>query len=319
MKKSKLQLFLLAIALQIATGIASAAPIPVAVPDGYATQNGGTTGGGSAAPVTVATAEEFRAAVKGDKPAVIIVKGRLELGGNVSIGSNKTIIGADTNSGFGGGSIGINGSNYILQNLTIGPAKGDLVEISGAKNVFITKCQFYGCTDELCSIVRESDYVTVSWCKFYFPDTHSHAFGSLVGNRDDATGDRGKLRVTMHHNWYAEGVRARMPRVRFGQVHLYNNYYNSVGSGYCIGAGKECHIRLENSVFENVKQPWADYGGKDTGEIGWANLKFIDSSEPTFMPNKFPVFALPYDNKIDPTDQVKAIVTAGAGNVTSPK
>ena len=293
----------------------SHAQMPIAVPDGYATQNGGTTGGGSAEPIVVSTASAFQAAVKGDTPAVIIVKGKVDLGGNVSIGSNKTIIGADTGSGLGGGSIRINGCNYILQNLTFGPAKGDVMEISGAKNVFITKCEFYGCTDELCSIVRGADFVTVSWCKFYFPDTHAHAFGSLVGNSDRATGDRGKLHVTMHHNWYADGVRGRMPRVRFGHVHLYNNYYNSLGSGYCIGVGFECNIRLENSVFENVKQPWADYGGKDNGKIGWADLKFVDCSEPTFMPNAFPVFTPPYEYTMEPAGRVKEIVTKGAGNV----
>ena len=285
----------------------------IAVPDGYATQNGGTTGGGNATPITVSTAAAFQSAVSTDTPAVIIVNGRLNVG-NVNIRSNKTIVGADNSSGLYGGMIRITGTNYILQNLTIGPAEGDTLEISGATNVFITKCEFYGSTDELCSIVRQADFVTVSWSKFHFPNSDSHSFAHLIGNGDGVTADRGKLHVTLHHNWYAPGVEGRMPRVRFGHVHIYNNYYNAVGNGYCIGIGVECNIRVENTVFESVSGPWADYGGTSNGRFGWANLQFINATQPTFMPNSFPVFTPPYAFTPDPVGNVKSIVTAGAGN-----
>ena len=286
----------------------------VAIPDGYATQNGGTTGGGSATPDTVTTPLLFKSAVGNDSPAVIIVKGRLNVG-DVSIGSNKTIVGIDENAGLYGGTIKVQGSNYIFKNLTIGPAGADVMEISGATNVYITKCTFHDAGDEILSIVRESDYVTVSWCKFYFDNTHNHAFGHLIGNSDTRTSDRGKLHVTMHHNWYAQGIRGRQPRVRYGYVHIYNNYYNSVGSGYCIGIGYECHIRVENTQFESVSNPWADYGGVDNGVLGWSNLKFVNCSQPTFMPNIYPAFDLPYLYSLDSVEYVKTIVTSCAGNV----
>jgi len=292
---------------------------PIVQPDGYAMQNGGTTGGGSATPTTVSTAAAFKSAIKNDDPAVIVVKGRLNVG-PVNIGSNKTIIGADVHSGLHGGTIKVRGRNIIFQSLTIGPAKGDAMELSGAKNVFITKCEFHDSSDELCSIVRESDYVTVSWCKFYFEKSHSHAFGGLIGNRDDRTSDRGKLHVTLHHNWYADGVRERMPRVRYGHVHIYNNYYNSVGCGYCIGTGFECHIRVENTCFENIKNPWREQAIgalKSGGEIGWNGLIFERCSQPTYIPNKFPVFTPPYAFTMDAVKDVKRLITDpvyGAGN-----
>jgi hypothetical protein len=216
---------------------------------------------------------------------------------------------------LGGGTIRLQGTNYIVQNLTIGPAEGDVLEVSGATNVFITKCNFHDAGDEILSIVRQADYVTVSWCKFYFDNPHGHAFCHLIGNGDDVTADRGKLHVTMHHNWYSYGIAGRQPRVRYGHVHIYNNYYNSVGSGYCIGVGYECHIRVENAYFEGVSNPWADYGGVDNGEIGWNNLKFVNSSQPTFVGNSFPVFNLPYAYVADPVDSIKHIVTSKAGNV----
>jgi pectate lyase len=194
------------------------------------------------------------------------------------------------------------------------------MEVSGAKNIFITKCEFHDSSDELCSIVRESDYVTVSWCKFYFNKSHSHAFGGLIGNRDDRASDRGKLHVTMHHNWYAEGVRGRMPRVRYGHVHIYNNYFGSAGNGYCIGTGFECHIRLENSCFEKINNAWREQAIgalASGGEIGWKNLLFKSCSQPTYIPNKYPVFTLPYSFTMDKVEDVKRLVTDpthGAGN-----
>ena len=74
--------------------------------------------------------------------------------------------------------------------------------------------------DGLLDITNGSDLVTVSWSRFA-----GHDKAMLIGNGDTATGDRGKLRVTLHHNAF-ESVVQRAPRVRFGQVHLYNNRYD---------------------------------------------------------------------------------------------
>ncbi|TWT30212.1 Pectate trisaccharide-lyase precursor [Posidoniimonas corsicana] len=285
--------------------------------DGFATQNGGVTGGGDAKSVTVATPDELRAAIAGDEPAVIVVQGQLDAGG-VRVGSNKTLLGADSKSGLSGGTVRVDGRNCIFQNLVFGPARGDVFEVSGGQNVFITRCEFFGSSDELCSIVRGADFVTVSWCKFHFPDPDSHSFPHLIGNSDSRTSDRGKLRVTMHHNWYDAGCRSRMPRVRFGRVHLYNNYYACHGNNYCIGTGVESRIRVERSVFDDVNRPWNDMGGMDRkAEIGWRDLEFIGCQQPTYAPNRWPVFETPYDYQPDELADVKTLVTDerhGAGN-----
>lgn len=284
------------------------------IPNGYATLNGGTTGGGDAVPVTVSTPAAFRDAVHHNDPAVIIVEGRLNVG-DVQIGSNKTIIGADVTAGLHGGAVLVQGRNYIFKNLSFGPSPGDAMEISGATHVFVYKCEFHDSRDELCSIVREADYVTICWSKFFFLTPDSHSYAHLIGNSDGTTGDRGKLRVTLHHNWYADGVRGRMPRVRFGQVHLYNNYFSGPESNYCVGVGFECQIRMENMVFENQEDPWADYGGTENGKIGWKNLQFINCDQPSFVTNSFPVFEPPYTTVMHPLGEVKSVVMSGAGNV----
>jgi pectate lyase len=102
--------------------------------------------------------------------------------------------------------------------------------------------------DGLLDITNASDLVTVSWNKF-----RNHDKTMLIGSSDSATTtDRGKLRVTFHHNWF-ESLGQRVPRVRFGQVHVYNNFYEieNVGNyGYSWGVGVESAIFAENNFFE---------------------------------------------------------------------
>ena len=46
----------------------------------------------------------------------------------------------------------------------------------------------------------------------------------LIGHSDSASSDTGYLKTTIHNNWF-DGTRSRHPRVRFGEVHVFNNYY----------------------------------------------------------------------------------------------
>ena len=286
----------------------------IASPDGYA-QFQGTTGGGNATPVVVFTASEFRSAVSGSSPAVVIVSGRLNVG-TVSIGSNKTIVGANSTSGLYGGVIRLGGSNYIIQNLIIGPnPDNDAMEVTGATKAFIHKCEFFDGGDGNLDIVRGSDYVTVSWCKFYYIDQTNHKLSVLIGNGDDVTTDEGKLHVTMHHNWFAEGCRSRMPRVRYGYVHIFNNYYSCTDNNYCIGTGYKSHIRLESSYFDNIKDPWETDQLNNEAQMGWDNLIFVGCSQPTYISNSYPVFDPPYSFEPDPVEDVKNMIRMGAGNV----
>ena len=99
-------------------------------------------------------------------------------------------------------------------------------------------------------ITNASDLVTVSWNRF-----QNHDKTMLIGSSDTgttATGDRGKLRVTLHHNLF-DNLGQRAPRVRFGQVHVYNNLYKIVNTpnyGYSWGVGIESQIYAENNYFK---------------------------------------------------------------------
>ena len=100
--------------------------------------------------------------------------------------------------------------------------------------------------DGLVDVTNQSDLVTVSWNRFAHHDKTM-----MIGNSDSASGDVGKLRVTVHHNAFDDLVQ-RVPRVRYGKVHLYNNYYNVPNPEsyvYSWGAGKDSAIFAENNFF----------------------------------------------------------------------
>lgn len=115
--------------------------------------------------------------------------------------------------------------------------------------------------DGIVDITEGSDFITVSYNKFVDHDkTH------LVGNNDAdnlGPGDKGHLHVTFYGNWWLNSIQ-RSPRVRFGQVHVFNNLYQGQDSGdkkvvYFIGMGINSTILSENNVFEiavtTVKAP----------------------------------------------------------------
>jgi pectate lyase len=102
--------------------------------------------------------------------------------------------------------------------------------------------------DGALDITNASDLVTVSWNRF-----SNHDKVILIGSSDSgstANGDVGKLNVTIHHNVFDRLVQ-RMPRVRFGKVHVYNNYF-VVGDNfsYAWGVGIASRIFAENNFFE---------------------------------------------------------------------
>ena len=143
-------------------------------------------------------------------------------------------------------------------------ASYDSISIRHATNVWIDHNRFadvrtrdesqptwfmhrYQVHDGQLDITHESDYVTVSWNQFV-----SHDKTLLIGHSDEAAADLGKLRVTLHHNLF-ENVGQRMPRVRYGRVHVYDNLYRISGeTNYYSswGVGAESRIYAENNYFE---------------------------------------------------------------------
>lgn len=95
-------------------------------------------------------------------------------------------------------------------------------------------------------ITKASDLVTGSWNQLA-----EHDKTMLIGSSNTAAADVGKLRVTLHHNVYSN-ILQRAPRVRFGQVHVYNNLYlvpGGTGYIYSWGAGVSSAIVAEQNFL----------------------------------------------------------------------
>jgi len=274
----------------------------------------GATGGSGGTSVTVTTASAFKTYATSSSKYIITVSGSISVG-SVSLASNKTIKGANTSAKLTGELVISGKSNIIIQNLTIKGGKHCVDILSGASKIFITKCTLYDGTDELVSVTKAADYVTVSWCKFYYSSSSAdHRFSNLIGADDGDTGDSGHLRVTFHHNWWSTNCDERMPRVRFGKVHVYNNYYSASGNSYCVGVGKSANIRLESNYFEGVNNPWKKYGD---GIINFNSKPqvFVNSTKPTWATSSSSVFTPSYSYTLDTASNVKSKVKAGAGNI----
>lgn len=229
----------------------------IGLPEGFASMNGGVTGGEGGPVVTITNEEELKAAVDGANTAtIILVKGTVNVSGEISARGNKTIVGLGTDARIEGGGFGWNTkSNVIVQNITFEDASDDLLKINNkSKNFWIDHCTFSdgdgtyaGSHDGMLDVTRGSEFVTISYNKFF-----NHDKNILIGHSDSESGDV-IMKVTLHHNWFDKTIQ-RNPRVRFATVHCYNNYYvaNSI---YSVASAIDAKVLVENCYFKNCPIP----------------------------------------------------------------
>ena len=294
-----------------------------------------TTGGGNATPITVTNFAGLSSAVSGSTPRVIMISGTIKTtdGGGfaLNIGPNKTLKGVDNNATIYGG-ISLS-ANTIVQNLNLqgtypnsGPDDVLHVQGSGVHHIWIDHCNIWNATDGNLDITGQASYVTVSWCKFWYTDpTHPHRLSCLIGSGGgDHPEDWGYLKVTFHHNWFADLVKERMPRLMYGQAHVYNNYYTCSGNLYCIGVGSYGEILVENNHFQNVNNPhqfmydvYCYLTARGNVYVNTTGLKDNGLGGSRFVTNQnFVVEAFtnpPYAYTLDNAANVPAIVTNGVG------
>ena len=231
---------------------------------GFATQNGGTTGGKGYSEVTVSNVSDLKSYAKAGNKIIYVKPGTYM--GPIEVGSNVTIYGyqgAIIAQPSTGSAMKLSGSkNVIIRNLVF---KGigahddddeDCLQVNHeSSNVWIDHVDIYDGHDGNLDITNASDYVTISWTKFsYTSASTGHQFSNLIGNSKTKTTDRGHLNVTIHHSWWADGVKERMPRVRFGKVHVANNLFDSKDASHCVRAAIEANIRIEKNVFIGVQK-----------------------------------------------------------------
>jgi pectate lyase len=288
---------------------------------GFATLNGGTTGGKGGSTETVNTGTSLQDAIKQGGPEIIYINGTINPGNSSGLSkidikdvSDLSIIGVGSSGELSG--IGIKvwrASNIIIRNLRIHHVDigdKDCISIEGpSDHVWVDHCELYNDMDHdkdyydgLLDAKKDSEYITYSWN--YLHDSYKTC---LVGSSDSDNHDR---KITFHHNRF-ENCYSRLPLYRFGTGHIYNCYYNNIidtGINSRMGAV----LRVENTVFEDSKDPLGFWYSDETGYWDVSNLLYINctGSQPTTSTGSFNP---PYSYSLQPTDQVKSIVQQYAG------
>ena len=267
----------------------------------------------------------------------------------VHVPSNTSIIGMD-NAKLKGVNLVLDSDNVIIRNIQFespydyfpswdpndGPegnwnSQYDSISIKGSTHIWIDHSSFqdgpeivqkyfgrkYEHRDGLVDITNEADYITISYSTF-----ENHNKTMLIGSSDSKISDEGKLHVTLHHNYFHNVVQ-RLPIVRFGQVHVYNNYFSSdttngeYAYAYALGVGKNSQIYAENNVADIAGKDYTSFvkvfGGKQLTTVNnMFNGQIIDTFNDTLTPVDWKPELF---TTIDPVNEVKENVLHDAGPI----
>ncbi|OZY87564.1 hypothetical protein CBP51_11510 [Cellvibrio mixtus] len=256
-----------------------------------------------------------------DKPLIVYIDGPITWvnSNNTEIRvrrSNVSIIGLENSGEFDGVGIRIShgASNIIVRNLLMhevpqSRGAGDHIHLDGTdgavSNIWIDHNEFYNDLDvDLTGI--DCGSASADDCKKDYYDelvsgrsaVHNVTISynilrdswktSLWGSSDNAAVEDVGRTISFHHNHWKD-VNSRLPLFRFGEGHIWNSYYQNV-SGSGINSRMGAKIRVENNLFENVKNPilsvdsssigyWHATGNTFTG-VTWAGSFNASCSTP---------------------------------------
>ena len=200
-----------------------------------------------------------------------------------------TILGAGIDAGIEGFGFNVFRShNIIIRNIKFNDCPDDAINITDSlsHHIWVDHCSFTDSPavdingsnhDGLLDIKHGASYITVSWNHF-----NNHTKTCLLGHSDsNGSEDIGRLKVTYHHNWF-EDTYSRHPRVRFGEVHVYNNFYDGKGfMNYGIASTCDGDVVVESNYFSNVPNPtFSGYAASPVGDIVEMNNIYINSGTP---------------------------------------
>ena len=297
---------------------------------GWATTNGGTTGGEGGTEVVVDTLAALRFYAAQPGPYVIKIAGTILGNEMVRVTSDKSVLGIGSTARLLGVGLQVGSTaefglihNVVIRNITfekaVAPSDGVFVT-QGATNVWVDHCRFLSDRthdidfyDGLLDITNGADFVTASWNQFT-----EHFKTSLVGSSDTSTQDPGHLSVTYHHNSFIR-TEGRNPSIRFGIGHVFDNYYRDIDD-YGIASRLGAQVVIENNWFENVRLPIrADTSlSPIAGFVRGEETNVYVSSGPNSITLPPATWVPPYDYGLDPAESVPDTVGqwSGVGVVT---
>jgi pectate lyase len=263
------------------------------------------TGGGSAAPVEVATMAALQAAVtaySGTGGLVLKYTGKFNFASisdpcaqhsleaqfvEIKNKSNITILGADGSAANFGIALKGAAKNIIIRNMTFGLLPGgdkaDIISIEGVgggiptdiwidhNELFTSLADCAGAGDAsfdgLIDMKSGADNVTIS-----YNFLHDHHKGTLVGFTDK---DDSSRHVTYHHNIF-QNIGSRTPLQRHGHSHSFSNYYNQITTSG-INVRMSGYALIESNFFENSKNIVTS---RDSPETGYWELRANNIASP---------------------------------------
>jgi pectate lyase len=279
------------------------------------------TGGALGESVTATTLEELAAFLGSEEPLVVSFSGQFQGNRSIQIASNKTLLGVGADAHLMGIELQVAGSeNVIVRNVSVshvvadgaGEANDAIVITDGARNVWIDHCELFSDLehgkdhyDGLLEIKNEASFVTVSWTEF-----HDHYKVSLISSGEEQIADTA-IRATFHHNYFHD-VNSRLPSIRFGKAHVFNNYYLDISDGSGVNSRMGAVVKVENNYFEAVADTIGSWDSPMPGFYEVSNNVFVacTGAQPT---ESNATLAIPYPYTLDDPSQIPSIVVAGAG------
>lgn len=270
----------------------------------------------------VVTANSFgtlQAYLHADEPYIIQVAGFIN-GNNrrIDVRANKTLIGVSDSAHLYGIELAItNGAkNIIIRDLKLSHSVGaDVIGISGqARHVWIHRCELFSDRsydkdyfDGLLDIKNEASFITVSWSAL-----HDHHKTLLMASNDESFRDS-VARITLHHNYFYNNG-SRLPLIRFGKAHIFNNYYHL--NDNCINPRMNACVRVERNYFEaSGRATFMDWSAVP-GAVELIDNVF-ERTQHVSQPSC--ALAVPYDYAafLDSVADVPALILAAWSNLTS--
>lgn len=340
------------LALAAATGAVLTMPeasAAAAGATGYATQNGGTTGGAGGTTVRATTGTAIHAALCGradsSTPITIEVEGTINHANTTKVSgdscntaagvielkqiSNVTIVGVGNGAVFDQLGIHIReSSNIIIQNVTVRNVKksgsptsngGDAIGMeSDVRNVWVDHSSLEASGGEsegfdgLFDMKANTQYVTLSYSTL-----RNSGRGGLIGSSETELSNGF---VTFHHNLY-ENVDSRTPLLRGGISHIYNNYYVKLNkSGINSRAG--ARAKVDNNYFKDSKDVLGTFytdaagywqvSGNTYDNVTWS-APGSENNPAGPDPQSNTTVSIPYAYSLDDAGCVPDIVTQTAG------
>ncbi|PHU27722.1 putative pectate lyase 19 [Capsicum chinense] len=176
---------------------------------------------------------------------------------------------------------------------------GDGISIFGSSNIWVDHVSMRSCYDGLIDAVEGSTAITIS--NSHFTD---HNEVMLFGASDSSSIDQ-RMQITVAFNHFGKRLIQRMPRCRWGFIHVVNNDYTHWNM-YAIGGSQHPIIISQGNRFvappndafkkEVTKRDyspesvWKQWPWRSQGDLFMNGAFFVESGDPDWTKKHFELF-----------------------------